>query len=219
MANRLPMEIENKLLSDLNNGLDLTDISKAYNISKNSLRRTYNRLGIKSFIPSKKVKLDKHDIENINDKYKNGTSATKLAIEYGVETGTITKILRKDTNLRNNKGSNHPFWKGGKGFKHGRPVVRVPDHHRAMNNGMVWEHILVMEDSIKREVTQEEHIHHINLDPTDNTITNLFLCMNNSEHITIHNQLIKLIKELVSKDLITFDVDLRLYKLKENIYG
>lgn len=81
-----------------------------------------------------------------------------------------------------------PSWKSGKRLNHnGYVEVRKPEHHRARGNGYVFEHILVAENKLGREITKDEHVHHINEIKTDNRPENLQV-MSHSEHSKIHQR-------------------------------
>ena len=47
------------------------------------------------------------------------------------------------------------------------------------------EHRVIMEKIVGRELTRDEIVHHINLDPRDNRPENLML-MNQSDHVSYH---------------------------------
>lgn len=73
-------------------------------------------------------------------------------------------------------GSTHINWKGGRRVKGGYVLIYNPSHHRAQNgSGYVAEHILIMEQHLKRELLRTEIVHHINGNRTDNRIENLEL--------------------------------------------
>lgn len=68
-------------------------------------------------------------------------------------------------------------WKGGKTkHKSGYVLIRKPEHPRAKSNsGYVFEHILVIENSIGRYLLPGENVHHLNGIRDDNRIENLEL--------------------------------------------
>ena len=68
--------------------------------------------------------------------------------------------------------------------------VWCPEHPDANKGkrgkrGYIAEHRLVMSNHLKRRLTPDEHIHHINGNKSDNRIENLIL-MSNSEHRIEH---------------------------------
>lgn len=64
-------------------------------------------------------------------------------------------------------------------------AIYVPDHPYSSKEGYVMEHILVMENAIKRYITKDEVVHHINHIRSDNRLENLQL-MSYSEHAKLH---------------------------------
>lgn len=79
------------------------------------------------------------------------------------------------------RGEKSPTWKGGKTrSRKGYVVLR--------NDGdVIFEHRAVMEAHIGRKLTDDEVVHHINGDKTDNRLENLQL-MTRGEHSTMHNK-------------------------------
>ena len=70
-----------------------------------------------------------------------------------------------------NKGN----WKGGRTrHKKGYILVKVPDHPNAVG-GYVFEHRLVMEDTLGRHLLKNENVHHKNGIKDDNSPDNLEL--------------------------------------------
>lgn len=79
------------------------------------------------------------------------------------------------------RGEKSPTWQGGKTHSTKGYVV-------LSNNGnVIFEHRAVMETHLGRKLTDDEVVHHINGDKTDNRLENLQL-MTRGEHSTMHNK-------------------------------
>lgn len=74
-------------------------------------------------------------------------------------------------------------------------------------------HKMVAEDMLGRELQEEEIVHHINFDKTDNRERNLFVCRDQSHHSRIHHQAARLVAGLVRQGVVEFDEETGEYKL------
>ena len=73
-------------------------------------------------------------------------------------------------------GESHQNWKGGKHLNSdGYVKVLCHGHKNSHANGYIFEHILVMSTHLKRALSKNETVHHINGIKTDNKIENLEL--------------------------------------------
>ena len=61
-------------------------------------------------------------------------------------------------------------------------MVRMPEHPRARQNGYVLEHILVAEKMLGRSLTDEEEVHHRDLNRANNAPPNLKIYATHLEH-------------------------------------
>ena len=78
--------------------------------------------------------------------------------------------------------------------------------------------ILIMEKYIGRPILKSEPIHHIDFNRLNNSLNNLYLCKNASEHSMIHGSLEKTTQELFKKKIIIFiNGKYQINKKKRNI--
>lgn len=90
----------------------------------------------------------------------------------------------------NSTGINHYAWKNGiKINGYGYVMILKRSHPRADSLGYVKEHILVMEKHINRSIGKTESIHHIDVNPANNSIGNLMLFKTNAMHLAYHARL------------------------------
>lgn len=71
-------------------------------------------------------------------------------------------------------------------MRRGYPMLYLPNHHRAKGNGYVFEHIAIAEQELGRELRDNEVVHHIDGDKTNNHPSNLEVFADNTEHVREH---------------------------------
>lgn len=96
----------------------------------------------------------------------------------------VNKILRKG-NLRPRRFCKSPSLAPVKDSSTGYMKIYNPRHSRAMSDGYVYEHWLVMEKIIGRSLHKKETVHHINRIRDDNRPENLMLFASRSEHMKL----------------------------------
>ncbi|MFH1383376.1 MAG: NUMOD3 domain-containing DNA-binding protein [Candidatus Omnitrophota bacterium] len=94
--------------------------------------------------------------------------------------------LAKEKMCKKRVGRTPAFKTGRKTNAAGYIFIYSPKHPFAVNN-YVCEHRLVMEKKLKRFLKQEEVVHHKNGDVSNNSLSNLQLFSNQSEHIKFHS--------------------------------
>jgi hypothetical protein len=70
---------------------------------------------------------------------------------------------------------------------------------------MVFTHREKIEQQIGRKLTSKEIVHHIDGDKSNDDLDNLYLCQDNAEHQSLHDQLQKLSYELFKQGIIKFN--------------
>lgn len=148
-------------------GYTMKEIADYLNISSGTVCNYFKKYGIKS--RPAMTDLTKAKISKANKGKKN-------RLGYKASEETLQKM--RDANLK--KGIGHK-----KKRKDGYIAVYFPDHPKSNKDGYIMEHDLVMECYIGRWIQNDEVVHHINKNRSDNRIENLKL-MTKSEHSRFH---------------------------------
>lgn len=72
-------------------------------------------------------------------------------------------------------------------MNNGYKEIFAPEHKRAHKNGCVYEHILVAERMLGRELKDSEVVHHKDMCKTNNEESNLVVFTSVSDHTSFHN--------------------------------
>lgn len=81
-------------------------------------------------------------------------------------------------------------WNGGR-YLNDNGYYRIYD-----GKNYIYEHKRIMEIFLKRRLTPQEQVHHIDMNKVNNRIENLFYCKNKKEHAKIHTQMEMLAQNL-----------------------
>jgi len=81
--------------------------------------------------------------------------------------------------------------------------------------GNEMQHNVIMEAFLRRDLNSYEVVHHIDLDKTNDSLINLYLCKTRGIHSIIHKQFRRLARklaiELLRLNMITFDKNKEIY--------
>lgn len=103
---------------------------------------------------------------------------------------------------------NSPNWKGGRYVDaHGYIMIHVGNNLQVKSKWESYqkEHVVVMEQQLKRKLIKEECVHHIDGNRQNNNISNLIVVPSAKHHRITHHSLQKIGYELVKAGLIQFD--------------
>lgn len=89
----------------------------------------------------------------------------------------LRKYCCRECFFKANTGENHWYWRGG--------IKKRPDGYIRRSSDGKYIHRIIMEEHLGRPLGEDEFIHHINEDPSDNRIENLEI-VSNSEHRKYH---------------------------------
>ncbi len=84
-------------------------------------------------------------------------------------------------------GPKNPAWRGGRcGTDKGYMTVLRRDHPRASGRGYVYEHVLVAEAALGRDLPEKAEVHHIDGNKANNDPANLVVCEDRAYHALLH---------------------------------
>jgi len=116
--------------------------------------------------------------------------------------------LRLGRTYEHLQGPNSSQWKGGKYIDvQGYVLVLVDNRHHSITGWKRYkkEHVLVMENHLKRKLIKGEKIHHIDVNKQNNDIANLCLYINEQDHKNMHKSLEKIGIDLLKLGLVKFE--------------
>ena len=117
-----------------------------------------------------------------------GTKVVKSVSQKRLDMPNVkTAYCSQSCARKNKRGSNASNWKCGTMIdKDGYVYVHSPNHPYANRHGYVFQHRLVVEETIGRVLLPSEVVHHINEQNGDNRIENLVLFSSQAEHKKAH---------------------------------
>jgi hypothetical protein len=179
-----PEGVQLEILRLHNEGVSQAELRKRFGGSDSSVRMAIIRNGgaVHPGVTSRRKVTDEQAARMVA-LYTSGKSQDDVADETGFSQAVVSRILRaRGVKMRVGKptGERHGQWGGGTyltGDKYVRRWVAPDDFLAAMRDqaGYVLEHRLVMARILDRVLEQNETVHHINGDRTDNRPENLQL--------------------------------------------
>jgi len=116
----------------------------------------------------------------------------------------------------NQKGKNHPSWKGGKFIStDGYVMVYVGGDKKKIGwTSYRKEHIVIAEEMMNRPLEKNEVVHHIDGEKTNNEKSNLWVAASAAAHKNAHQSLQEIGYSLYVNGIIGFNKKLGLYYLR-----
>lgn len=101
----------------------------------------------------------------------------------------------RNSKLFRDKVSKGLNFKGRATSTKGYKLIYCPNHPFATKTKYVFEHRLMAEKKLGRYLKPKEEVHHIDFDISNNSLDNLHVFKNKSEHTAYHNMLRNSIKQ------------------------
>lgn len=184
-------------------------IADKLNRSVKSIRHRAEKIGCKKVRTIKKW-TDEEDQLILASK---GKPLNDIAIKLGRDPSDVLKRAKKlgFASWRRPDGGLYVDKRGYKvlRFENGRPI---------------YEHRLIVEEQIGRKLSQEERVHHIDLDKKNNNPENLFLFPDARSHAICHHSINAIIEKqedvptLLNNGIIIFDREGGIYKRSKNVH-
>ena len=126
--------------------------------------------------------------EYINNKRSMTSIAKELNISWTIVSRYLDKYnIPKRNKSQQQKGEHSSNWNGGKNLRsNGYIEIYSPNHPNKNARGYVYEHQLVAEMMLGRYLKENEVVHHIDFNKTNNESSNLIV-LTNSEHVKLHH--------------------------------
>ena len=172
------IEIDEEELQTLYaSGLAAQALAKRYGVSKKTILRNLERLGVKR----RSLRKVTPEMEaQIVEMAKQGVSISWAEMELGIEATTIRGYATK-----NGVKFEDLYHVGFITTWNGYRMVQMPEHPGADSKGYVREHVLVVEKVLGRYLMAHEAVHHKDGDKANNTPENLEV-MTRREHASHH---------------------------------
>lgn len=168
--------------------IDKSELTELYSIKKMTMKEISEYLGVsvgsvynyikKYGIESRPAMTD--EVRKKISKTKTGVPSKLKGVKRPIETRKRISEAKTGKYLKKSKYGGHK-----KTRSDGYIAVYNPQHPHANKSGYVMEHVLVMEDYIGRYLKDDEVVHHVNKNRSDNRIENLRL-MTFKEHAGLH---------------------------------
>lgn len=98
----------------------------------------------------------------------------------------IHKNDNKSDNRKENLISIRGYRNNSRIYMNGYVAIYMPEHKKSFDNGCVYEHVLVAEKILERELKYKEVVHHKDKDRTNNNPDNLMVFQTDEDHIAFH---------------------------------
>jgi len=180
-------------------------LSKKFGISYATVLKILERHNVEVRHP----KIEQATLDRIADLRRSGASQMAIAKATGVSQPQVSRVLNTlgFDPAPHRSGEKHGAWKGGRFVVKGYVRVWLPREHpffeaMALHDGYVFEHRLVMAETLGRPLLPTEGVHHIDGNRLNNAPSNLQL-----RHGNHGKGVVLRCRQCGSNDIETIDID------------
>lgn len=179
---KLDAAAQRKCVRLYGSGWDAPELGEKFGCSATTVTKFLRRAGVKMRAPGNQPKpLTAREIAKIEALYSNGINQTDIATIMKTSLPRVSRCLvNHGSKPVKATGQKHGHWRGGRvvteaGYVNVRVATDDPMFEMTNTSGYVLEHRLIMARSLGRVLTQNETVHHVNGDKSDNRLENLEL--------------------------------------------
>jgi len=151
-------------------------VAKRFGVSKKLVLNYMDKYEIPRFVRDTQSRIDEISIKAMD-----GWDSAKIASSMQISVVTVNKLAKA------NGISLTRYHKGFATTDSGYILVRKPDHPNADKKGYIRKHILIVSEKLGRPLTDNEVVHHIDENKSNNDLSNLQL-MTKYEHKSFHSR-------------------------------
>jgi len=172
------------------------------------MRLTNDKIKNKAWLSYQYINLEKSVIEIRRENGWGVNTIKRYLTKYNISIrGHDNHIVSKQRTNHKTKSKSHKRINSG-----GYVLIYYPEHPNAPKTGYIFEHRLNAEKIIGRVLNHDEYVHHIDMDNSNNDISNLFIAKR-GEHRRTHASFNRLCKELLNMKVVKFNKKKGVYEL------
>lgn len=190
--------------------LSVKELSEKLGKTDKSIRSKLERMGIglRKLNRQEIFKWNKEQLDFLKTNYKTMTDREIAKILFNDDCDkAAARVFRKRTTLKLEKDI--------RGLKYNDNNSEYKS--RFYNGEKIFEHRENAEKKIRRKLLKNEIVHHIDGDKKNNSLNNLYVCKDKSEHMRLHDNLEKITMQLVKEGIVKFDEEKKEYFINKNM--
>ena len=164
--------------------LSFRDIQKVHGYDERLISKLSKEYGLKSQYKYKRNKLIRGDIDKAIHFYMDLKMSSVGIAEYFMCGKKLVLDRLRENNVQFRSNSDPMYYESRRKIDEEHKIGKAKDGYMTKDGGRY--HRKIVESTIKRELTSDEHVHHIDSDRSNNSLCNLFVFSDASVHLSYH---------------------------------